>query len=296
MRLAWMKRSVLPMMILFVLGCAQLPTGADEATVTLPADRMASQESNGDSIQYLGDITTTVIQAMATGPFWHADRWWHDGGLPYPMPWTPPEIWGSTGGSGVGGTPPGDLAPWDPLAASDTLCRAWNNETVEHGKLAGRSGPMNSQAMMDSLRALFADARAANTEMGGYFYQEYYNSPIQFIRLAPDLTLTDACKFYPLATGQAPGAIVGYVHTHQAVVGVNTPCIKGGGSVSPDNIAGGGGSPEDWDGATTTKISTYTVDATDIWRLDPGVLTQNRLGNRNRWAYFATGCPVRFTY
>ena len=61
MRLAWMKRSVLPMMILFVLGCAQLPTGADEATVTLPADRMASQESNGDSIQYLGDLSLIHI-------------------------------------------------------------------------------------------------------------------------------------------------------------------------------------------------------------------------------------------
>lgn len=73
-------------------------TGVEDES---PSNRMhrgvSFAQSNGDSIQYLGDITTTAhVVAMANGPFWHTDRWWHDTGGPLPEPWTPPEGgWGT---------------------------------------------------------------------------------------------------------------------------------------------------------------------------------------------------------
>lgn len=159
--------------------------------------------------------------------------------------------------------------------------------------LFGKAGPMSSQEMQDSLRGLYLDARAADLEMGGYFYKTTANGPILFARLPPDIAKTDACQFRPGNGGQpALGVIVGYVHTHQAPEGVQKWCPVRKQYIFPDNFKTGGGSDSDWVKVDSQLVPEYTVDRDRKWRLDPGVPLADRKNNPNRWLIRPNACAV----
>ena len=163
---------------------------------------------------------------------------------------------------------------------------------------------MNSSDMQRAARSLFVDARAAETEMGGYFYQVSPNSPIQFQRLdgVESATLdgvavgTDNCSFVQPAVEHPLGAVLGLVHTHQAPENVSTHCRFGNCDLIPRNSQFGGGSDVDWKKATTQGLPEYTIDANAIWRLDPNTGVGAHASNPNQWTRQGNACATHATF
>lgn len=131
--------------------------------------------------------------------------------------------------------------------------------------------------------------------MGGYFYQISISSPILFQQL-PGGPLTDACQFDQPAVSAPLGAVVAFVHTHQAPEGVPVYCEHRGVTLVPNNSATGAGSPQDWAKAKAQRVPEYTVDANSIWRLDPNVDPSQWSANVNRWIRQGVACATHAEY
>jgi hypothetical protein len=153
---------------------------------------------------------------------------------------------------------------------------------------------LDTQAVRDSFLSALAASRpnpdgTGKKEIGHYIWQNtvdgsYGTTPIN------DPAATDCGFTVPAGTPAIPPGThaVAVFHTHPSYSGEPLYDCRDAppGEVvwASRNPKAGGGSPEDWDGATRSGAPQYTIDLDkNVARLDPDVPPDQRRYNANRW-------------